>query len=916
MGAIDPVTTIDTIDLLESARRVERLLATLADAHDLPEQVTRGIQEAFSPQGEAFSPQGVAFAWSQRDTLDIAAIAGDPGNGLLPGQVWPATDLVPVESIPITTGMALPIRQSFPQGASGYPGFAFPLMISVEERPLGFLLIWATAADFFSPEALAVLQSVALHVALAVNRDRERSSMRLTGDVVMLTEVVGELTRSLDLSNTLRATLRGVMHLSKADATEVVLFQPNSGTVDFALGLLDGEWVGPGKVPHLYTPEQNAISNLRNALRLPDIQSLPAVLDTRAAPPAPFQSYIVVPLRIRDTLVGLLTAASHLPDSFDPSDQQFLQLLGSQAASAIRNAQLYEESRRHLRETRALFAIGQSIASTLDLDEVLDLVVRLATKTIPAATKCVIHLPNEEGTQLVATAVGSHDGRPLNRRPLPIDQGIAGSAMAELRTILVPDCAKDSRYLDLGTNPRSLVSAPLLSSEKKAIGVITVDSDDPDSFTADDSRLLTTFATQAAIAIENAQLFRRLQGAYRELEDKQAEILKSKNTLQALFDGITDGISIIDRDYGVLAINRANVRFVGKPHDAILGERCYKLFWDRDAPCEECPATETFTTGLPAIAAQQVLREGRTAKTFEAQTYPLADEQGRTSQVIFLARDVTDRRELEASLARSATMAAVGQLAAGLAHEINNPLTVILGNGQMLLEDVPPDHPDYPMVQMIVSAGDRARRVIDRLLDFSAQEGLELSTVDLNETITSATGLVAHALREREVHTITHLQPDLPHMQGYVGHLQTVWMNLILNAVDAVQGDQADHEITISSRQIDADHLQVEVADRGCGIPAGAMKRVFEPFYSTKEPGRGAGLGLYTSYHIVRRHHGTLSVRSEEGQGTTVTATLPLRHTPRDENPGNSPATSQLFEVGIPASRQDTGDEDENEQAT
>jgi len=141
-------------------------------------------------------------------------------------------------------------------------------------------------------------------------------------------------------------------------------------------------------------------------------------------------------------------------------------------------------------------------------------------------------------------------------------------------------------------------------------------------------------------------------------------------------------------------------------------------------------------------------------------------------------------------------------------------------------------------------------------------------------------------------------------------------MNLILNAVDAVQGDQADHEITISSRQIDADHLQVEVADRGCGIPAGAMKRVFEPFYSTKEPGRGAGLGLYTSYHIVRRHHGTLSVRSEEGQGTTVTATLPLRHTPRDENPGNSPATSQLFEVGIPASRQDTGDEDENEQAT
>lgn len=835
---------------------------------DLPRSATQAILKAFSLKR-------VALAWwAEAEGFTLASVSGSPAPLLEEGALLPVSDIMPAAPLPLDSDTPWPCAALSPGTTENEAGYAFPLFVG--DRLLGLLLLWADQEAFFSPVALAHLQVVAQKIAYAAHNARLYAAAQQVSKVHLLTEAVGELTHSLRLQDTLQAMLKSVQRLAGAEAVEVTLFQPHTGKVEQTLSLVGQKWVKSGQAPHIYVLNQDVVSNLRAVLRLPDLQSLPVIVNSQQEQGLPYRSTVAIPLRIRDKLTGLLVVASSEPQAFDLHARQLLQVLAGQAAFAIRNAQLYEESQHHLREIRALFSIGQSIVSTLDLDEVLNLVAKLAIKTIPNATKCVIHLPDLTGGELLPTAIASRQASPINRQAIPFGAGVAGHAMAERETIYVPDCGKDPRYLDLGTPIRSLLSAPLLSSDGTAIGVISVDSGKPESFSTDDKRILTTFALQAAIAIENAQLFRSLQDTYRDLAEKQSEILQSKNTLQALFNGITDGISIIDRKYTLVAINQAEARLVGRETSEITGRHCYEVFWNRDSPCSGCPVTETLATGHPATAMQRVSREGRNLRTFEVQTYPLFDKNERVEQVIFLARDVTNRNEMEASLAKSATLAAVGQLAAGLAHEINNPLTVILGNGQMLLEDTSPQHPDYPILQMIVRAGERARQVIARLLEFSAQEGQTRGTVDLNETIVSAVALIAHTLRKNDVHINTQLQAGLPHVAGFVGHLQTVWMNLILNAIDAVKGDGYPKTIAISSCQYDAEHLQVQVIDQGCGISAQSMKHLFEPFYSTKAPGKGAGLGLYTCYHVVRRHRGTVDIQSKPGHGTTITVTLPL----------------------------------------
>jgi len=861
--------TVDekVLQLIEGTKQVEEKIAPLMLESDLPQVATQATLKAFSLER-------VALAWATVEGFMLASVTGSPAPLLEAGALLPLSDILPAAPVPLDSDIPLPCASPSAGATEDEAGYAFPLFVG--DRLLGLLLLWADQEAFFSPVALAHLQAVARKMAYAAHNARLYTAAQQVNKVHLLTEAVGELTHSLRLQDTLQAMLKSVQRLVGAEAVDVTLFQPHTGKVEQTLSLVGQKWVESGQEPRIYALKQDTVSNLRAALRLPDLQSLPVIVNSQQEQGLPYRSTVAIPLRIRDKLIGLLAVASSEPQAFDLHARRLLQLLASQAAFAIRNAQLYEESQRHLREIRALFSIGQSIVSTLDLDEVLNLVAKLAIKTIPNATKCVIHLPDLTGAELLPTAVASRTSCSINRQAIPFGAGVAGHAMAKRETIYVPDCREDPRYLDLGTPIRSLLSAPLLSSDRTAIGVISVDSGEPASFSADDKRLLTTFALQAAIAIENAQLFRSLQDTYRDLAEKQTEILQSKNTMQALFNGITDGISIIDRKYTLVAINQAEAKLVGRVPSEITGRRCYEVFWDRKAPCSGCPAIETLATGHPATAMQRVSHEGRNLRTFEVQTYPLFDENERVEQVIFLARDVTNRNEMEASLAKSATLAAVGQLAAGLAHEINNPLTVILGNGQMLLEDTSPLHPDYPLLEMIVRAGERARQVISRLLEFSAQEGQMFGTVDLNETIVSAVALIAHTLRKNGVHINTQLQAGLPHLAGFVGHLQTVWMNLILNAIDAVNKDEYSKTITISSCQRDEEHLQVQVIDHGCGISAQSMKHLFEPFYSTKAPGKGAGLGLYTCYHVVRRHRGTIDIQSKQGQGTTVTVILPL----------------------------------------
>jgi signal transduction histidine kinase len=235
-----------------------------------------------------------------------------------------------------------------------------------------------------------------------------------------------------------------------------------------------------------------------------------------------------------------------------------------------------------------------------------------------------------------------------------------------------------------------------------------------------------------------------------------------------------------------------------------------------------------------------------------------------------------DLAATKAQLFQSAKLSAIGELAAGIAHEIRNPLTTIIGDAQLLMAEMEPGQPGYESLKAIERSGQRASKVIANLLSFSRQEEYEFTSTDINETIDSALSLIAYQIERSRISIIKDLATDLPLVSASPHHLEEVWINLVLNARDSIP-DRQRGEIRITSRLDGSGKaVQVLISDNGCGIPEANLDRVFEPFFTTKEVDKGTGLGLYITYNIVTRHNGLIEIESEEGKGTTVTVTLPI----------------------------------------
>jgi signal transduction histidine kinase len=224
-------------------------------------------------------------------------------------------------------------------------------------------------------------------------------------------------------------------------------------------------------------------------------------------------------------------------------------------------------------------------------------------------------------------------------------------------------------------------------------------------------------------------------------------------------------------------------------------------------------------------------------------------------------------------LAQSGKLAALGQLAAGVAHEINNPLTAIIANAQILQRDLPPGDERLESVDLIALAGSRAAQVVRNLLDFARKEQVQRVRTNVNETLRSTLAMVQHELISRGV--TLHFAPEesLPVVMAAPDSLQGVWLNLLLNAIESVEKNQG--VILVKTWRL-KDEVRVSVADNGRGIPAERLERIFEPFYTTKGPGRGTGLGLSLCRQVIEQHNGRISVNSQVGRGSEFIVALPI----------------------------------------
>ena len=426
-----------------------------------------------------------------------------------------------------------------------------------------------------------------------------------------------------------------------------------------------------------------------------------------------------------------------------------------------------------------------------------------------------------------------------------------------------------------GRDMSAMLCAPV-RIEGQLLGAVQLLKFEGGQFSEADRQLLNSAVSAIASVLYNIHLVYQLRIMGAELEASRWELSQSHNILLSLFDNMPSSVYIIDQDYRLAAVNAARSDRSSAESGQLSGQMCFGALYQRNEPCQGCLVGDTLRHQKETHRILRNQEQAGETSDWVINTYPITNHAGQVVQAIVVEQDVTESRRLQDILAQSEKLAAIGQLSAGLAHEINNPLTVILANAQLLQRELPDENDWRDTAELIMQAGSRAQQIIRNLLGFARPEEYAYSAMDVNENIEGALDLIKHEISNRSVGVEFKAGKRLPMVLVSADHLKGVWVNILLNALDAVEG-RSQGVIRINTSSHD-DGVSVVIRDNGEGIPPDQIKRVLEPFYTTKDPGRetgGTGLGLSVSYRVIKKHGGDISIDSRVGRGTTITVTLP-----------------------------------------
>ena len=392
-----------------------------------------------------------------------------------------------------------------------------------------------------------------------------------------------------------------------------------------------------------------------------------------------------------------------------------------------------------------------------------------------------------------------------------------------------------------------------------------------------EKEIFLQYSNLLANMLENLSSIQKLKITLAQMESRQLELSHSRKILREMFDNTFISIYIVDNSYTIVAINHARSSRLAVNPAQLVGKTCYEVLYGRTTPCPACRVSETLTQGKNTTRSWREWTSSETHSEWEISTTPIFDEAHNPINAIIQEMDITEKRSLEANLIQSEKLAAVGQLAAGVAHEINNPLSAIIANAQIQLQTMPDDDPDkVEAFKLIEAAGLRASRVVHNLLSISRKENQNFEPTNVNETIQSALLLIQHELLKQHIRIDTELYQQIPFVMAHEESLQGVWINLFLNAIDAITAAERPEGIINVKTSFTGSEIQVTIVDNGIGIDPEKVNKIFEPFYTTKTSGHGTGLGLSVCMRTIKEHQGSISVESKLGEGTRFTISIPV----------------------------------------
>jgi two-component system, NtrC family, sensor kinase len=410
---------------------------------------------------------------------------------------------------------------------------------------------------------------------------------------------------------------------------------------------------------------------------------------------------------------------------------------------------------------------------------------------------------------------------------------------------------------------RSLAVAPLF--ERSAVtGILLLGSRLDAAYAQAELNFVQHLADQLAISMQNARLYKQVSRAKKEWEET--------------FQAVTDPIFLIDTDYNVLLHNGRLPLGMSNFWNRAVSNKCFAKLKGYQEPCPNCPIGEIRQDGKPVF---QRWNNGE-GEFLELSYYPVLNEEKQLSAVTIIMKDVTTKLKMEAQLVQSAKMVALGVMAAGVAHELNSPMTVIIGTAQMLARDLQQEdeHEKAEALGDIINCGLRCKRIIQNLLTFSRQDKAPVEAVDLNSEAERVLNMIQYQINRDQIAVIGDFDAELPRMNANGPQIQQVLTNFLINARDALsEADRKEKVITVSTAvRLEGERrwAVLSVLDNGIGIAPEDLPKIFLPFYTSKEASKGTGLGLSVSIGIAESHNGRIEVDSRLGQGSCFRLVLPI----------------------------------------
>jgi signal transduction histidine kinase/ActR/RegA family two-component response regulator len=650
-----------------------------------------------------------------------------------------------------------------------------------------------------------------------------------------------------------------------------------------------------------------AVLERMGTLVIPDLG--PAALSCEQVDLDQAVARMAAPLSDGEQVIGMLTVTGVERDCYTQQQARMLSAFARQATTVIRNASLAQRLSRSQNLYQTFQEVVALVNSSLDFDRVLDEVLKQVERVLPY-TSASIHLLQANRLYYAAGRGFPGDSHPeseLSAGENAIFQEIA----ATKQPLLLHDVRQ---HPDWHVKPgleyiHSWIGAPLIV-KGHVIGYLTLDHAQVGAYTREDVQIADTLARQVAVAIENARLYTET----RRWAEEQAALNTIATASSSSLD-LTKMLShVLDAVRMLFEVDAAEVRLLGeegsglyvvarRSHEEsaegapaagdVADEAASRGEGEDDSAGESAAAVplrskERLLGSLSIVSRQAREFTSREISLMEAISYQLSlaienarlyeqlkeSEARKTSLLDELEKSLEELQRTQAKLIQSEKLAAVGQLTSGVAHELNNPLTAIIGYAQILeASSLPP--PVRSDLARIIEQAQRSARIVENLLTFSRQQKPDRLPVDVNQLLEDTLDLVEEQLSVGGISVERNLAPDIPLALADPYQLQQVWLNLIQNAHQAMRDTHGGGRLRIQTSTTPEVRIRVEFSDTGPGIPSDALQKIFDPFFTTRPVGKGTGLGLSICYGIIQEHQGDIWVEANAEGGSTFFVELP-----------------------------------------